>query len=149
MYLVPLWALFSWVRRRMEWAPLSSKVSPSGLFRALLSWSGSFWRCQVTRICTPPFGPRSWRRYWIVPSHQMQSPVWALWKGCWTSCLFGTLGTLRAGAVLVAGGSTMTMPGPGGEGRPVGRTPGWSGGLGGCGGFGGCCLAVFSGLLGG
>ena len=59
----------------MAWTLLSSKVSPSGLSGALLPWSSSFWRCQVTRICTPPLGPSSWRRYWVVPSHQIQSPV--------------------------------------------------------------------------
>ena len=88
MYLVPLWALFSGVRSRMEWALLSSKVGPSGLSAALLPWSSSLWRCQVTRICTPPLGPSSWRRYWIVPSHHIQSPVWSLRKGCWTFAPF-------------------------------------------------------------
>ena len=84
VYLVPLWALFSAVRSRMGWALLNSKVWPSGLSGALLPWSSSFWRCQITRICTPSFGPRSRRWYWIVPSHQIQSPVWSLRKGCWT-----------------------------------------------------------------
>ena len=88
MYLVPLWALFSAVSRRMEWALLSSNVWPSGLSGALLPWSSSFWRCQNTRIGTPSLGPRSRRRYWIVPSHQIQSPVWLLQKGCWTFAPF-------------------------------------------------------------
>ena len=57
MYWVPLWAL-------------------------LLPWSSSFWRCQITQICIPSLRPRSRRRYWIVPSHQLQSPVWSLRKGC-------------------------------------------------------------------
>ena len=64
VYLVPLWALFSGVKRRMGWALWSSKVSPSGLSGAL-RWSSSRWRCQVTRICTPPFWPLPWRRYRI------------------------------------------------------------------------------------
>ena len=88
VYLVPLWALFSGVRSRMGWALLSSKVWPSGLSRALLPWSSSLWRCKVTRICTPLFGPSSWRRYWIVPLHQIQSSVWSLRKGCWTFAPF-------------------------------------------------------------
>ena len=75
VYVVPLWALFLGLRSRMGWALLSSKVSPSGLSGALLPWSRSFWKCQVTRICTPPLGPSSWRRYWIVPSHQIQAPM--------------------------------------------------------------------------
>ena len=58
MYLVPLWALFSAVRSRMGWALLSSKVCPSSLSGALLPWSSSFWRCQITRLCTPSLGPR-------------------------------------------------------------------------------------------
>ena len=61
-----------------------TKVSPSGLSGTLLPWLSSFWRCQVTQVCTPLFGPRSWRRYWIVPSHQIQLLVWSLRKGCWT-----------------------------------------------------------------
>ena len=92
MYLVPLGALFSGVRPRMGCALLSSKVSPSGLSGALLPWSSSFWRCQITRICTSPLGPSSWWRYWIVPSHQIQSPVWSLRKGCWTVVPFWNSG---------------------------------------------------------
>ena len=57
MYLVPVWALFSSVRSRMGWALVSSGVSPSGLSGALLPWSSSFWRCQITRICGPPLSP--------------------------------------------------------------------------------------------
>ena len=87
VYLVPLWALFSGVRSRMEWVLFSSKLSPSGLSGALLPWSSSFWRYQVGRICPPPLGPSSWRRYWIVPSHQIL-PVWLLRKGCWTLVAF-------------------------------------------------------------
>ena len=34
----------------------NGEVSPSGLYGALLPWCSSFWRCQVTRICTPPVG---------------------------------------------------------------------------------------------
>ena len=66
MYLVPLWALFSVVGSRMPWALLSSEVWPSGLSGALLPWSSSFWRCQITRICITLLGPRSRRQYWIV-----------------------------------------------------------------------------------
>ena len=83
VYLVPLSALFLAVRRRMGWALLSSKVWPSSLSGALLPWSSSIWRCQITWICTPSLGPRSRRWYWIVSSHQIQSPVWSLRKGCW------------------------------------------------------------------
>ena len=72
----------------MGWALLSSRVWPSGLSGALLPWSSSFWRCQITQICPPSLGPRSRRRYWIVPSHQIQSPVWSLRKGCWTFAPF-------------------------------------------------------------
>ena len=88
VYLVPRWALFSAVRSRMGWALLSSKVWPSGLSGALLLWSSTFWRCQISQICTPSLGPRSRRRYWIVPSHQIQSPVWSLRKGGWTFAPF-------------------------------------------------------------
>ena len=84
VYLVPLWALVSGVSSWMGWPLLSSKVSPSGLSGALLPWSSSFWRCLVTWIYTAPLGPSSWRRYWIVTSHRIQSPVWSLRKGCWT-----------------------------------------------------------------
>ena len=68
MYLVPLWAFFSALRSLMGWALLSFKVWPSGLSGALFPWSASFPRCQINRICTPSLGPRSRRRYWIVPS---------------------------------------------------------------------------------
>ena len=63
VYLVPLWAFFSAVMRRMGWALLSSKLLPSGLSGAL-PWSSSCWQCQVTRICTPPFEPVPRRWYW-------------------------------------------------------------------------------------
>ena len=96
VYLVPSWALFSTVRSRMGWALVSSRVWPSGLSGALLPWSSSFLRCQTTLICRLPLSPRSRRQYWIVPSHQIQSPVWSLRKGCWTfgpfsnpGCAFG------------------------------------------------------------
>ena len=88
MYLGPLWALFSSVRSRMGWALVSSRVWPSGLSGALLPWSSSFLRCQTTRISGSPLSPRSRRQYWIVPSHQIQSPVWSLRKGCWTFAPF-------------------------------------------------------------
>ena len=70
---------------------------PSGLSGALLPWSSSFWRCQITRICGPPLSPRSLRRYWIVPSHQIQSPVWSLQKGCWTFAPFSNPGYALGG----------------------------------------------------
>ena len=88
VYLVSLTALFLEVTSRMGWALLSSKVWPSGLSRALLPWSSSFWRCQVTQICTALLGPSFRRRYWNVPSHQIQSPVWLVPKGCWTFAPF-------------------------------------------------------------
>ena len=83
MYLVPLWALFSELTCRMGCVPLSSKLLPSGLSLAL-PLSSSRWRRRVTWICTPTFGPVPWRRYWIVPSHQIESPMCLLRKGCWT-----------------------------------------------------------------
>ena len=66
----------------------TSRVWPSGLSGALQPWSSSFWRCQTTQICGPLLSPRSRRRYWIVPSHQIQSPVRSLRKGCWTFAPF-------------------------------------------------------------
>ena len=75
----------------MGWVLLSSKVSPHGLSGALLPLS-SRCRCQVTRIGTPPFEPVLWRRYWIVHSHQIQSPVWLLRRGCWTHVPFWNSG---------------------------------------------------------
>ena len=112
MYLVPLWALFSAVRTRMGLALLSSKVWPSGLSGALLPWSSSFWRCQIGRTCTPSTGPGSRRRYWIVPLHQIQSPVWSLRKGCWTFTPF--LNSGYASGWGGAGGRMMRTLGPGG-----------------------------------
>ena len=58
VYLVPLWALFSGVKRRMGWGLVTSKVPPSGLSGAQ-PWLSSHWRCQITQICTPPFGARA------------------------------------------------------------------------------------------
>ena len=84
----------------MGCALLSSKVWPSGLSGALLPWSSSFWRCQVTRTCTPLLGPSSQRRYWIVPSHHIESPVWSLQKGCGTFAPF-----LNSGYALGWGGA--------------------------------------------
>ena len=137
MYLVPVWALFSSVRSRMGWALVSSRVSPSGLSGALLPWSSSFWRCQITRICGPPLSPCPLRRYWIVPSHQIQSPVWSLRKGCWTFAPFSNPGTLWAGPVLVAGGRMMRMPGRSGAVVVVGGRMTRMLGLGSSGGSGG------------
>ena len=97
MYLVPLWALFSSVRRRMGLALVSSRVCPSGLSGALLPWSSSFWRSQTTRICGPLLSPGSRRRYWIVPSHRIQYPVWLLRKGCWTFAPFSNPGYASGG----------------------------------------------------
>ena len=120
VYLVPLWAWFSAVRCRMGWALLSSKVWPSGLSGALLPWSSSLWQCQTTRICTPSLGPRSRRRYWIVPSHQIQSPVWSLRKGCWTFAPF-----LNSGYAWGGGGAR------GGRENDEDASSGWGGGGGG------------------
>ena len=97
VYLVPLWAFFSSVRSRMGWALVSSRVWPSGLSGALLPCSSSFWRCQTTRICGPPLSPGSRRQYWIVPSHQIQSPVWSLREGCWTFAPFSNPGYASGG----------------------------------------------------
>ena len=97
MYLVPLSDLFPSVRSRMGRALLSSKVWPSGLSGALLPWSSSLWWYRITRICTPSLGPRLWRRYWIVPSHQIQPPVWSLRKGCWTFAPFSNSGYASGG----------------------------------------------------
>ena len=97
VYLMPLWALFSSVRSQMGWALVSSRVWPSGLSGALLPLSSSFWRCQTTWICGPPLSPGSRRRYWIVPSHQIQSPVWSLRKGCWTIAPFSNPGYASGG----------------------------------------------------
>ena len=90
--LVLRWALFSGVRSLMGRGLLSSKMWLSGLSGALLPWSSSVWRCQVTRFCTPLLGTSSWRCNWIVPSHRIQSPVWSLRKGCWTFVPFSNSG---------------------------------------------------------
>ena len=103
VYLVPVWALFSSVQSRMGWALVSSRLSPSGLSGALLPWSSSFWRCQITRICGPPLSPGPLRRYWIVPSHQIQSPVWSLRKGCWTFAPFSNPGYALGGGCAGGG----------------------------------------------
>ena len=153
VYLVPLWALFSEGRSRMGWVLLSSKVWPSGLSGALLPWSSSFRGCQVTRICTPLLGPSPRRRYWIAPSHQIQSPVWSLRKGCGTFAPFLNSGYDWVGAVLVGRGRMMRMLGPGWVVVVVGGRMmrilglGLPGGSRGCGGLGGFCPTVFSGLL--
>ena len=103
MYLVPVWALFSSVRSLMGWALVSSRVSATGLSGALLPWSSSFWRCQITRICGPPLSRGSLRRYWIGPSHQIQSPVWSLRKGCWTFAPFSNPGYASGGGCAGGG----------------------------------------------
>ena len=72
----------------MGWALLSSSVWFSGLSGALLPWSRSLWRCQITRICTPSLGPSSRSWYLILPSHQIQLPVWSLRNGGWTFAPF-------------------------------------------------------------
>ena len=97
VYLVPLWALFSSVRSRMGWALVSSRVWPSCLSGALLPGFSSFWPCQTTRICGPLLSPGSRRRYWSVPSHQIQSPLLSLRKGCWTFAPFWNLGYASGG----------------------------------------------------
>ena len=153
VYSVPLCALFSSVLSQRGWALLSSRVWPSGLSAALLPWSSSFWRCQITRICGPPLSPRSRRRYWIVPSHQIQSPVWSLRKGCWTFAPF--LNPEYASGGGGAGGGreddedAWSEWGGGNDGSEDDKDA-WSGFArrvgGGCGGLGGCC---FRGLVGG
>ena len=137
MYLVPLWAFFWGVRRRMGWALLSSRLSPSGLSGALLPWSGSFWRCQVTQICTP-VGAQFLKAVLDHPCGRCGKAVGLLG-------LFGTLGTFRAGLVLAVGERMMRMLGPGGAGGPAGRTRGWSGGAGG--GAGGWEVVVLPSFL--
>ena len=89
----------------------------------------------------------------MVPSHQTQSPVWSLRKGCWTFAPFSNPGYASGGGwVLVAGGRMMRMPGPGGVVVMMGGQmtrmlgPGSPGGSGGCGGLRGWC---FPGLVGG
>ena len=86
-----------------------------------------------------------------MPSHQIQSPVWSLRKGCWNFAPFSNPGYASDGAVLGAGAMMMRMPGPGGVlvilgGRMTRMLgPGLPGGSGGgCGGLRGRC---FSGLI--
>ena len=154
MYLVPLWALFSALSSQMGPGLLNSKVWPSGLSGALLHWSSSFWYCQITRICTPSLQPRSPRRYLIVPSHQIQSPVWLLRKDCWTFAPFLKSGYASGWGGACGGreddGDAWSGWGGGGGGREDDEDA-WSGFPGrvgaGCGGLGGSCTAVFSGLL--
>ena len=155
VYLVPLWALFPELRSRMGWVLLSSKVWPSGLSAPLLPWSSSFWRCQVTQICPILLGPGARRRYWIVPSHQIQSPVWSLRKGCSTFAPSSISG-YALGCAGACGGreddeDAWSGWGGGGGGRKDDEDA-WSGFArrvgGGCGGLEGCCPAVFSGLFG-
>ena len=58
----------------------------------------SVWRWLLTtQICGPSLSPGSRRRYWIVPSHQIQSPVWSLRKGCWTFAPFSNPGYASGG----------------------------------------------------
>ena len=146
VYLVPVWALFSLVQGRIGWALLSCRVWYSGLSGALLRWSSSFWRCQITRICGPPLSSR-WRR------HQIQSPVWSLRKGCWTFALFLNPEYASGGGGACGGREddedAWSGWGGGNDGREDDEDAwsglaGWVGG--GCGGFGGCC---FSSLVGG
>ena len=117
VYLGPLWALFSSVRSQMGWALVSSRVWPSGLSGALLPWSSSFWRCQTTRICGPPLSPRVAEA--VLDCAHTRDPVARVacsrcGRAAGLSRPFQILGTPRAGAVLVAGGRMMRMPGPGG-----------------------------------
>ena len=90
VYLECLWALFSGVKRRMGGALVSSKVLPSALSGAL-PWSSSG---------TPAFGPMPLRRYWLLPSHQIQWCVWSLRKGCRT-----LVPCWNSGYVLCCGGA--------------------------------------------
>ena len=57
----------------------------------------------MTRICGPPLSPGSLRRYWIVPSHQIQSPVWSLRKGCWAFAPFSNPGYALGGGCAGGG----------------------------------------------
>ena len=142
VYLVPLWAVFPRVTRQMAWALFSAKVSPSGLSGAL-PWSSSRWRCQVTLICTRPFGR--------VALEAVLDRVLApdrVGRVVGLSCSFGIVEILRAGAVPLAGGGMTRMPGPGGREAPAGGRRVQGRGQGGCGGVKGCCRAVHSGLLG-
>ena len=153
VYLVPLWALFSSVLSRMGWALVSSRVWPSGLSGALLPWSSSIWRCQTTRICGPLLSPRSQRRYWIVPSHLIQSPVWSLRKGCWTFAPFSNPGYASGGGGAGGGREddedAWSGWGGGNDGREDDEDA-WSGFAGWVGGgFGGSGGRCFSGLVGG
>ena len=138
MYLVPVWALFSSVRSRMGWALVSSRVSPSGLSGALLPWSSSFWRCQITRICGPPVVPLSLEA--VLDRALTPDPV---------ACVVVAEGLLDLrtffepwvrcgrGLWLVAGGRMMRMPGPGGAVVVVGGRMTRMLGLGSSGGSGG------------
>ena len=130
MYLMPLWALLSGVRSRKGWALLSSKMLPSGFYGALLPWSSYFWRCQVTRICTPPLGPSSWRRYWIMPSHQIQLPMWSLRRRCWTFVPFLNFGYASGwgGACGGRDDDEDAWSGGGADAELVGRVGGGAGG---------------------
>ena len=138
VYLVPLRALISGVMRRNGQALLSSEVGPSGLSGALLPSSRCFWRCHCTQICSPPLGRGSWRRYWIVSSHQIQSPVWLLRRGCWTLLRFRKCGYASGwGGACDQREDDEDAWSRWAEGK-VGRVQG----------LGGCCPAVSSGLLG-
>ena len=148
VYLVHLWALFSGVRRRMGWALLSCRLSPCGLSGALLPWSASFWRCQVTRICTPPLGP-GLEAVLDRDLERSSRPCGRCRKGCWTFVPFWNSGYVsgwggacsrreddedawsRWGGGVQRGGRRVSR-----EGREV------------CRAFRGCCPAVFSGLFG-
>ena len=114
VYLVPLWALFSPVRSQIGWALLSSRVWPSGLSGALLPWSSSFWRCQITRICGPRCPQARGGGTGLYPQTRSSRPCGRCGRAAGPSHLFRILGTPRVGAVLVAGGRMMRMPGPGG-----------------------------------
>ena len=90
-----------------------------------------------------------------MPTHQIESPVWLLRRGCWTPVPFWIVGMLRAEAVPEMGERMTRLSGRRGLGGPAGRTPGGGGGGAVVGearavlwGLAGYPLAAFFGLLG-
>ena len=115
VYSVPLWALFSSVRRPKGWALVSSRVCPSGLSGALLPWSSSFWRCQTTRICGPPLSHRVAEA--VLDCALTPDPVPRVFVAVGLldlRALFESWVRLGWGRRWWRGGRMMRMPGPGG-----------------------------------
>ena len=146
MCLVPLWALYSGVTRRMGRALLSSKVLPRACPRRCCLGRAPFGGARSPGFAPHRLGPGPGGSTGLCPHNRSSRPCGRCGKAFGLSRYFGTVGTFLAGALPVAGGRMMRMLGPGGGGR-AGRTPGWSGGLGGR-ALGGCCPAFFSGFLG-